>query len=128
MPQFDSHWEAQAQRNASNERAAAASALSEVRIPQELRHNMELFLRLTRRVLKEYDSKLCSSFDLLLEYMVHANDEDISEADKDEAYTQAVRLIDKLTLEEEQYLTRAFATYFHLANIEIGRASCRERV
>lgn len=117
MSDVQAHWDAQAQNHASNERAAAASALSEVHMPQELRQNMEFFLRLTRKLLTEYDPELCRTFDELLSYMVRANDETLPDSEIDAAYADAVVLISKLSLENETYLTRAFTTFFHLANI-----------
>lgn len=129
MSDSNAHWDTQAKTDASSERAAAASALSEVHMPQELGQNMEFFLRLTRKVLKEYDPKLCKTFDELLSYMVKANDKELPEQEIDQAYTDAVNLIDKLTLEQESYLARAFTTFFHLANIseEAYRVSSLKR-
>ena len=45
---------------------SAIEAYTEIDIPQSLRDNLALFLRLERRVLQEYDPAICELFDKLL--------------------------------------------------------------
>ena len=40
--------------------------LAEIEIPEELRDNLALFLRLERRVLSEYDPEIADLFDKIL--------------------------------------------------------------
>ena len=54
--------------------ALAAGPLAEIEIPESLRANLELFSRLERRVLKEYDPVVCELFDALLRHAIHANE------------------------------------------------------
>ncbi|MBQ6649913.1 MAG: phosphoenolpyruvate carboxylase, partial [Atopobiaceae bacterium] len=85
------------------------------RIPQSLRDRMELFLRLERQVLDELDPRLRATFDELLSHAIGANDLDDEAARQ--PFEEAVRLVDELSAEEAQLVTRAFASFFHLANI-----------
>ena len=50
----------------ASEAEQAKSALALVDVPEELRDNLALFLRLVRKVLKENDPDLLATFDLLL--------------------------------------------------------------
>lgn len=94
-------------------------------LPEVLRNNMDLFLRLLRTVLEEYDASLVGQFDTLLEYANEATGEEYSEygldygdADPEHAgFEKAVQLIDDISLENATLLARAFAAYFHLANL-----------
>ncbi len=111
----------------------AEGPLSEIEIPESLRDNIALFQRLERRVLKEYDPRICQLFDALLSDAIHANEgnpgtiaasEDVDEQGvpvNDEgsagAFRDAVRLIDELPIEEMEVLVRAFTSFFHLANL-----------
>ena len=85
------------------------------RIPQSLRDRMELFLRLERQVLDELDPRLRATFDELLSHAIGANDLDDEAARQ--PFEEAVRLVDELSTEDAQLVTRAFASFFHLANI-----------
>ena len=51
---------------APSEAEQARSALALVDVPEELRDNLALFLRLVRKVLVENDPDLLATFDLLL--------------------------------------------------------------
>lgn len=85
-------------------------------VPDELAQNMALFLRLVRRVLGEYDEGLRNGFDELLACMERAGAaEDAAQVDA--SIDRAVALTEGLPETQVQLLTRAFATYFHLANI-----------
>ncbi len=113
--------------------AAAVEVLSDIDIPAELRDNLALFLRLERRVLREYDAKVLDVFDELMMNVVRANAGDPgAEADGEavdaqgmpasdtpsaRAFRDAVALIDSLPMDQAQVIVRAFTAFFHLANL-----------
>lgn len=110
-----------------------ATPLTEIDIPDTLRENLALFLRLERRVLTEYDPSICELFDKLLSYVIAANEGDPGRAAADEpvdgegiplstsnsgrAFRAAVELLDSLPVERSQVVVRAFTAFFHLANL-----------
>ena len=95
----------------------AQKEFSEVVIPKDLKDNMALFLRLVRTVLAEYDLKIRRDFDMLLADMIEASTHEVSSSHAQEALLDARNIVAALSLEEAQLLMRAFAAYFHLANI-----------
>ena len=116
-----------------DEARAAMQALAEFNIPAQLRDHLALFVRLERRVLREYDEEICDIFDRLLAEVIAANEGDPgAEAAQDptdeqgipttgsataDAFREAVALIDALPLDRAQVVVRAFTTFFHLANL-----------
>ena len=99
------------------ETQVATNDLSEVVIPDVLRENMALFLGLVRRVLSEYSEELRATFDTILSYMLDACAEDTNSEEIDKSFEDTLATITKLDLESAQILMRAFAAYFHLANV-----------
>ena len=107
--------------------------ITEIDIPESLKSNLGLFLRLERRVLDEYDPQIRELFDKLLACVVTANEgnpgtEAASEpVDEEgiptgksagvEAFREAVGILDSLDMDHAQMLVRAFTTFFHLANL-----------
>ena len=53
--------------------AESRERLAEIEIPEELRDNLALFLRLERRVLSEYDPEIADLFDKILSAEIVAN-------------------------------------------------------
>ena len=100
-----------------DERALALEALQGVDVPDALRENMALFLRLVRRVLGEYGGNLRLTFDRLLEHAIAANYEGLGADAASDAFLAASALVGDLPIEDMTLVTRAFASYFHLANI-----------
>ena len=112
---------------------AAVEVLSDIDIPAELRDNLALFLRLERRVLREYDPAVLDTFDELMMNVIRANAGDPgAEADGEdvdeqgmpasstpsaEAFRDAIVLIDALPVDRAQVIVRAFTAFFHLANL-----------
>ena len=112
---------------------AAVEVLSDIDIPAELRDNLALFLRLERRVLREYDPAVLDTFDELMMNVIRANAGDPgAEADGEdvdeqgmpasstpsaEAFRDAIALIDALPVDRAQVIVRAFTAFFHLANL-----------
>ena len=99
------------------EMARALEVLQGVDVPDSLRGNMALFLRLVRRVLDEYDHSLRVTFDRLLEHAIAANAEAADATSVERAYLATAALVDDLPVEGMTLVTRAFGAYFHLANI-----------
>ena len=113
--------------------AESRERLAEIEIPEELRDNLALFLRLERRVLSEYDPEIADLFDKILSAEIVANagnpgtraaDEAVDEqgvptADESTAvaFREVVDLIDSLPLDKQQVIVRAFTSFFHLANL-----------
>ena len=113
--------------------AESRERLAEIEIPEELRDNLALFLRLERRVLSEYDPEIADLFDKILSAEIVANagnpgsraaDEAVDEqgvptADEPTAvaFREVVDLIDSLPLDKQQVIVRAFTSFFHLANL-----------
>ena len=112
---------------------AAVEVLSDIDIPAELRDNLALFLRLERRILREYDAQVLDVFDELMVSVIRANAGDPgAEADGEDvdeqgmpagetpsarAFRDAVSLIDALPIDQAQVIVRAFTAFFHLANL-----------
>ena len=57
-----------------DEARAAVEALGEINIPAELRDHLALFVRLERKVLREYDEDICNIFDKLLASVIADNE------------------------------------------------------
>ena len=102
-------------------KAAAAKTFAGVDLPESLRNNMELFLRLLREVLTEYGPSLRTTFDELLQDLIAADERASVSAegasDTDENFERAVALITALDVEQQTMVTRALTAYFHLANL-----------
>ena len=101
----------------AHEDELARASLQGVDVPDALRQNMALFLRLLRRVLDEYDPELRTTFDALLDQAIAANAEMTPSETAEQAFLAAAALVDDLPVERMTLVTRAFAAYFHLANI-----------
>lgn len=126
--------------------AVGGLPLAEIDIPDSLRGDLALFLRLERKVLDEYDPEIRSLFDRLLQSVIAANEGDPGSAASDEpvdeqgiplpstegnkAFREAVDLLDMLPIERAQVVVRAFTSFFHLANLSEENyrvATLRER-
>ncbi len=102
------------------EQDAARRTVSVVSVPDDLKENLALFLRLVRKVLTEYDPSIRATFDRLLadSFDVSARrDEETGPSASDESVRDAISALESLDVESSVMLTRAFATFFHLANI-----------
>ena len=91
-------------------------------LPESLSNDMSLCLRILRDVLGEYDPQLLATFDTVRNYAVEASAEHFAGAMADphpdeDGLAKAVATIDAMNLHDAQLLARAFATYFHLANL-----------
>ncbi|RBP97783.1 phosphoenolpyruvate carboxylase [Bifidobacterium aemilianum] len=98
------------------------SGPEEHELPESLRHDMDLCLTILRDVLGEFDPKLLATFDTVRKDVVEASAEHYDEAaevsdNRDNGLGRAVKTIDAMKLPDAQLLARAFATYFHLANL-----------
>ena len=94
----------------------------EQELPESLSNDMSLCLRILRDVLGEYDPQLLATFDTVRNYAVKASAEHFAGATADphpdeDGLAKAVATIDAMNLHDAQLLARAFATYFHLANL-----------
>lgn len=90
-------------------------------LPESLKQDMDLCLRILRDVLGEFDKDLLAKFDTVRAYAVEASAEHfggMTDPNPDEdGLAEAVKTIDAMNLHDAQLLARAFATYFHLANL-----------
>ena len=116
----------------NQETILAQQALQGVDVPDSLRDNLALFLRLVRRVLDEYSHELRQTFDHLLSHAIAANAESAPMQAREQAFLAAAALVDDLPVDRMTMVTRAFAAYFHLANIceenyRVSKLSERER-
>ena len=107
--------------------------LAEIDIPDTLRDNLALFLRLERKVLSEYDTEIADLFDQILTAEIKANegnpgtlaadeetdDQGIPTGDEPTAveFRRVIDIIDALPLDKQQMIVRAFTSFFHLANL-----------
>ena len=88
----------------------ASTIMPALDVPESIAENMDLFLRLVRKVLDEFDPTLLETFDVLLS--------DAFRASVDEsAFEDLARIIDGLDENRATLVMRAFTAYFHVANI-----------
>ena len=102
--------------------AGSPDTMPTLNVPDSIAENMDLFLRLVRKVLDEFDPGLLETFDVLLSDAFRANADEAAETqDELAAFAELERTIDALDERRATLLMRAFVAYFHLANI------CEER-
>lgn len=104
------------------EKSAHTADLSDtmptLNVPESIAENLDLFLRLVRKVLEEFDPGLLETFDVLLSDAFRANADEAAETDDERAaFDELERTIDGLDERSATLLMRAFVAYFHLANI-----------
>ena len=91
-------------------------------LPESLKQDMDLCLHILRDVLGEFDEKLLAVFDEVRLNAVEASSAHFAqmvdaESTADDGLSKAVEKINGMELPDMQLLARAFATYFHLANL-----------
>ncbi len=98
--------------------SVSPATMTHLNVPESIAENMDLFLRLVRKVLEEFDSGLLETFDVLLSDAFRANADESAETDDERAaFSELERTIDGLDERRATLLMRAFVAYFHLANI-----------
>ena len=75
------------------EETAALEALQGVDVPDQIRNNMALFLRLVRKVLEEADQDLRAIFDVLLFDAILMNDDANENPEEHEAFEDMASII-----------------------------------
>ncbi len=96
----------------------ATDIMPALNVPESIAENLDLFLRLVRKVLEEFDPGLLETFDVLLSDAFRANADEAAETpDERAAFDELERTIDGLDERSATLLMRAFVAYFHLANI-----------
>ena len=91
-------------------------------LPASLKQDMDLCLHILRDVLGEFDEKLLTVFDEVRLNAVNASAAHFAQMldaqeEEDNGLSKAVEKINGMDLPDMQLLARAFATYFHLANL-----------
>lgn len=91
-------------------------------LPASLKQDMDLCLHILRDVLGEFDEKLLTVFDEVRLNAVDASAAHFAQmvdaqGTEDDGLNKAVEKINGMDLPDMQLLARAFATYFHLANL-----------
>ena len=91
-------------------------------LPASLASDMDLCLQILRDILGEFNPDLLATFDQVRECAVEASAEhfagEMVDPDPEhDGLKKAVAIIDDMPLDDAQLLARAFATYFHLANL-----------
>lgn len=89
-------------------------------LPANLKRDMTLCMSILRQILQEFDPKLLATFDEVRAYTVEASAEHfggIAPDPHENGLAKAAQIIDGMNLHDAQLLARAFATYFHLANL-----------
>lgn len=99
------------------ERDNVVAALAGVDVPDQIKHNMVLFLDLVSTVVEEYDPDLRHTFDKLLTDEVDLENDHLSAQEVEKIFQETVKVIDSLPVERATLLMRAFAAFFHCANI-----------
>ena len=91
----------------------AEGPLSEIEIPESLRDNIALFQRLERRVLKEYDPRICQLFDALLSDAIHANELVLETMACHQLQLACKRAVDRgcISMQEKQDITELWDCY-----------------
>jgi len=105
------------------EQIVARSTVSVVDIPDELKENLALFLRLVRTVLEEFDPKLREAFDQLLADSITVNARADGDADEG-AFKDASAIIETLDVESAVMLARAFAAFSFAFTLSLTFFSC----
>ena len=91
-------------------------------LPASLKQDMDLCLHILRDVLGEFDEKLLAVFDDVRLNAVEASAAHFAQmvdakVTADDGLSKAVSKLNGMNLHDTQLLARAFATYFHLANL-----------
>nr|WP_068540867.1 phosphoenolpyruvate carboxylase [Olegusella massiliensis] len=96
---------------------AAARAFDAVDVPDQIKDNLSLFLRLVSTIIKENDPSLLATFENLLAAEADLYNKNLDTKQRESIFEEAVGTIDLLPTEQATLLMRAFATFFHCANI-----------
>ena len=96
---------------------AAARAFDAVDVPDQIKDNLSLFLRLVSTIIKENDPSLLATFENLLAAEADLYNKNLDTKQREAIFEEAVGTIDLLPTEQATLLMRAFATFFHWANM-----------
>lgn len=107
----------QERKDALQDSITADQLFATVDIPDQIKDNLSLFLRLVRSVLKENDPRLLETFEELLADEIQLDTTHLDAGERENIFAHAVHIIDELPTEQATLLMRAFATFFHCANI-----------
>jgi phosphoenolpyruvate carboxylase len=105
------------QRGDDNEKDRVVKALAGVDVPDQIKQNMVFFLDLVSTVVGEYDPDLRKTFDELLIGEVDLENGSLTKEQIEEVFSETVKIIDSLPIDRATLLMRAFAAFFHCANI-----------
>ncbi|MFD0704590.1 phosphoenolpyruvate carboxylase [Alloscardovia venturai] len=96
--------------------------MTERNLPERLQHDLDTCLDVLRQVIGEYSTDLLAQFDELRDDVIVASNIENEDGADERAIAakgleEADRLLNESSLPDATMLSRAFTTYFHLANL-----------